>query len=354
MRGILILLASAIGLSAFAGAKIEWDKSRHDFGAFDESLGPVTAVFTFTNTGDEPLVVTGARANCGCTTPTYSADVVEPGASATLSVTYNPAGLPGRFEKKVYVDTNTDPKRSTLSITGVCVGSPSSVAGKYPVEVGPLRLTHPTALLGAVTKGHIKSTTEYGYNASTDTLRPVVKGAPKWLEVKPMKDKVAPGEQAVFGFFVHSDKIPGWDLVTDTVTIYPYEDSADFLRMLVVVTVNEDFSSLSDKQLADAPAVRFDATRLAPVSPGSEAVLTVHNDGKSALKIRRVYTRTPGVTFDVKSDETVKGGKSRAIKARIPSDCLSGTSASAVIVTVITNDPLNPHSTITIPVTSAL
>lgn len=344
-------MALAIGLTAYAGAKIEWSTTRYDFGAFNESSGPATAVFTYKNTGDEPLVITGARANCGCTKPTYTAEVLQPGETGTLNVTYDPAGRPGRFEKKVYVDSNTEPKRSTLTICGVSVGSSGTVASRYPIEAGPMRMAHPAALLGTISRGHVKSIFESGYNSSVDTLRPVITEKPKWLDVSVLPESVGPGEQVAFNFYVNGDKIPEWDLVMDTVGIKPTADSPITIRMPVVVTVNEDFSNLTDKQMAESPALRLEKQRLEPVEMNGSAVetnFTIHNDGKTPLKIRRIYTRTEGVNVDVRKDESIKPGKSRTFKVGINPSALKNKQATAFILTIISNDPLNPKTTVTI------
>ncbi len=344
-----------VAMGAMAGARIEWRSLRHDFGAFNESTGPATATFVYYNTGDEPLVITGARANCGCTTPRYSADVLAPGDSATLSVTYDPAGRPGRFEKKVYVDTNTEPRRSTLSINGVVIGAPASLSARYPVEVGPLRMNRSTFLLGSMERGHVKSVFESLYNASADTLRPVVTDVPSWLEATVVPAAAGPGEQTSINLFVHTDRIPQWDVVTDTVTVRPGKDSAESIRVPVVVTVREDFSRLTDKERANAPIVRLDKTRLDPVTVGPDgatAKLTIHNDGRSALRIRRLYTRTPGVTVSVKDDATVKAGKSLTVNVHIPASALGDAKAAAVVMSLVTNDPASPRTSITIPVIS--
>lgn len=348
-------MALAVGLSAYAGAKIEWVDTTHNFGAFNESMGAVTARFAYTNIGDEDLVITDARANCGCTRPEYSADVLHPGDTAWLSVTYDPGGRPGRFEKKVYVDTNSDNPRSTLTIKGVVVGSSTTISGRYPVEVGSLRLAHPAALLGAMTRGTVKSVFESGYNASTDTLRPVITDVPAWVEVKALPEVVPPGEQVSFNFFVHSDKVPEWDLVVDTVTIRPDASSAEVLRMPVVITVNEDFSKLTERQMADAPVAGIDRARLDPViagENGAQAFFSISNPGNSPLRLRRIYTRTPGVKIDYKPDETVKPGKSRCIKVTLSPEFARNTKATAVVMTIITNDPYNPKTTVTFPVTT--
>lgn len=328
--------------------RVEWLSTVHDFGAFREVDGGATALFKFVNTGDAALVVTGARANCGCTTPKFPREAVAPGDTATIEVTYDPEGRPGRFVKKVYVDTNTEPTRSTLTIRGTVIGSPTSLAGRYPVEAGQLRLAHPAALLGTIDKGHVKSVFEGAYNTATDTLAPVVTDAPSWLEIKTVPARVAPGEQVSFDFFVHADRINQWDIVTDTVTIVP-DPASDFkYRMPVVVTVNEDFTSLTDKEIKNAPiaSVTHSGGSMLDLTNG-QAVLTVTNTGKSPLTIRRVYTADKSLKIETPADGiTLKPGKKIDIAVKsVPS---ATADPHRAVIRIITNDPLNPK--INVPV----
>ncbi len=63
---------------------------------------PATHVFSYTNTGNKPLVIEFANAECGCTKPEYSQSALPKGKSTTIKVTYN-AENPGIFSKKVNV-----------------------------------------------------------------------------------------------------------------------------------------------------------------------------------------------------------------------------------------------------------
>ena len=104
---------------ASAQAEIKFDKLTHDFGTFSESSPVVTCTFTFTNTGNQPLVINQAVASCGCTVPEYPKDPVQPGAKGTIKVTYNGTGkFPGHFKKSITIRTNGKVEMTRLYIEG--------------------------------------------------------------------------------------------------------------------------------------------------------------------------------------------------------------------------------------------
>lgn len=106
-------------LFASAQAEIKFDKQTHDFGAFSESSPVVTCTFTFTNTGDKPLIINQAVASCGCTVPEYTKDPIQPGQKGTIKVTYNGTGkFPGHFKKSITVRTNAKVEMTRLYIEG--------------------------------------------------------------------------------------------------------------------------------------------------------------------------------------------------------------------------------------------
>lgn len=125
MKNLLSILAIfLIGIAPMMASQptMEFDTRSHDFGTINESDGPVTCEFRFTNTGSEPLVIISANASCGCTRPEYPKKPVKPGASAVIKVTYLPQGRPGEFSKTVKVRTNAKrPKSISLKISGVVI-----------------------------------------------------------------------------------------------------------------------------------------------------------------------------------------------------------------------------------------
>ena len=66
---------------------IPFEKTEHDFGKINEADGRVSVVFEFKNEGMSPLVLSNVRASCGCTTPTWTQEPVEPGQKGSITVT---------------------------------------------------------------------------------------------------------------------------------------------------------------------------------------------------------------------------------------------------------------------------
>ena len=116
LTSMMLLLSIAY---ASAQAEIKFDKLTHDFGNFSEAAPVVTCTFTYTNTGDKPLVINQAVASCGCTVPEYTKEPVQPGEKRSIKVTYNGTGkFPGHFKKSITIRTNGKVEMTRLYIEG--------------------------------------------------------------------------------------------------------------------------------------------------------------------------------------------------------------------------------------------
>ena len=73
--------------------------------------------FSFTNTGNAPIVISNAKGSCGCTVPTITKKVVEPGETSEIKVKYDTKRL-GRFSKTVTLTSNASEPKKLLRIKG--------------------------------------------------------------------------------------------------------------------------------------------------------------------------------------------------------------------------------------------
>jgi len=102
------------------GPVIQFENVVHEYGNIPWSQPRSEAglcEFKFTNTGNEPLIITGVRASCGCTAPRYTADPVLPGETGVITVQYDNSRA-GQFAKTVTVTTNANPQSVRLTIKG--------------------------------------------------------------------------------------------------------------------------------------------------------------------------------------------------------------------------------------------
>ncbi len=117
----LLLVALVFGAVTYAqGPKIEFKTETIDYGTVKKSEDNGVRFFEFTNTGDQPLVISKVNSSCGCTVPSYPKDPIMPGKSGQIEVKYNMN--PGPINKTVTVESNAvNKERVPLRIKGTVV-----------------------------------------------------------------------------------------------------------------------------------------------------------------------------------------------------------------------------------------
>jgi hypothetical protein len=99
-------------------AVLTFDKAEFDFGTVNEG-DIVETVFKVTNSGKTDLIITDAKATCGCTVPVWPKTPIKPGETADIGVKFNTNGKPNRQSKSVTLSTNTAVGREILKLSGM-------------------------------------------------------------------------------------------------------------------------------------------------------------------------------------------------------------------------------------------
>lgn len=99
---------------------MKFDSESHNFGKVTEG-DKVVYDFKFTNAGKSPLIITDARASCGCTVPEWPHTPVKPGESASIHVVFNSTAKKGLVDKQVTVTANTNPPENRVHLIGEVV-----------------------------------------------------------------------------------------------------------------------------------------------------------------------------------------------------------------------------------------
>lgn len=110
---------------SMAATTVDWASEVFEFPVITEGE-KVTHQFKFKNTGENPLVITHARASCGCTVPAYSEDPVQPGEEGFIDVTFNSKGKTGQIQKSITVTGNFEGNiRKVLMLRGEVTPAPA-------------------------------------------------------------------------------------------------------------------------------------------------------------------------------------------------------------------------------------
>ena len=96
-----------------ARPKIAFDRVEHDYGVVRQQAD-LSTKFTVRNEGGG-VMHAAVRGDCGCTTPTISADEIPSGGSATIEVTFHTGTFVGRQTKHLRVTSN-DPEKPEVSL----------------------------------------------------------------------------------------------------------------------------------------------------------------------------------------------------------------------------------------------
>ena len=120
MKNLVLLLALVFTVVAagaqdekkVTGPEISFQETTHDYGTI-ELNGDGTYNFEFTNTGNEPLILSKPRSSCGCTVPEWPKEPILPGETNKIKVTYN-THKAGPFNKTVTVYSNARSKATVL------------------------------------------------------------------------------------------------------------------------------------------------------------------------------------------------------------------------------------------------
>lgn len=344
----------ACALSTWAQGVVTWSETTHDFGNFKEELKTVKCVMPFLNTGDSAIMITRVQPTCGCTAAHFTHGVIMPGERGQIDISYDARNIPGPFSKKIFVYTTGKPHKSVLTIKGNVIGAPETVKDKYPYAVGPVRLNHESLPLGEMYRGKARNAYLSGYNTSTDTMLVGVNHTPRHIAAHVLPDTVTPGGVFIVSVNYESGFAREWGFNVDTLALMatPLHGSPSLSAsglLYVMAQVKEDFSKLSDKEKRNAPVATFSTDKVdfgtMTQDTTTERLLTIRNEGKNKLAIRRLFVpEGEGVTVHCGKTE-LKKGEETTIALIVDSNKVKDKVLNSQL-TIITNDPYTPQSTV--------
>jgi hypothetical protein len=175
---------------------IEFDKKRHTFkdlveGTYGE------CVFIFKNTGNAPLKLLHVKTSCGCTSPQWPRQPIQPGDSNFIKVVFNSKGYAGRdFAKAIIVTTNIPNKvkqvestKYVLTIIGNVISKDDLIPQDTTIKVSSYKLS-----FGEIKHGETAKVKLRVINTGKDTLTiKQVQKSSDLIQISNYIDPIPPG-----------------------------------------------------------------------------------------------------------------------------------------------------------------
>lgn len=346
MRFRGILLISILWSGAVAAQQAEvlvFNEKTFDFGAVQEEDGPVLHEFSFINNGVTPVKILRVKASCGCTTPGWTKEPINPGETGFVQAEYNPRNRPGTFNKSLTVTTDASPTPVRLYIRGKVVPKTKTVEEELPVELGDLRVKYRSFNMGKVlTTGETVTKSFEVYNDSDtivtflDTIE-----APDHIKIAFEPQALKPAAKGLIKINYDAKTKGEFGFNSDYVNFFT-KGRGDYATNSIAVyaTIEEYFPPMTKAELENAPKLKVEENvqDLGKIKQSEivSTTFTLTNDGVAPLNIRQVRSNCSCTKAELKKN-TIKSGESLDIKVIFNGEGRRGNQQKSV--TIYSNDP---------------
>ncbi|MFA5850810.1 MAG: DUF1573 domain-containing protein [Bacteroidales bacterium] len=338
---IAVLLATSVSGQDQRVASIEFNKKIHDFGDIQLSAGKQNYTFTFKNISQQPVIIQTVISSCGCTTPTWTKNPVQPGESGKLSVTFLNDQGPIPFDKSLTVYVTGSPKPIILRLKGVVHAKKKSIKQLFPVLFGAMALRKSPIDVGQINQGTIDHETVEIANISSSPIKVTFTDLSKGLSLTVTPETLAPGSKGNLMITIDTKVQKNWGLTSYVATPVINGKKAS-KKFEISATIREDFSDLNKTDIDQAPLPMASRSSLnfGTISSGNkiDTIFEIKNLGRKDLLIHKIDLNEKGV--EVANPGKISPGASAKINVKINTAGQFGE--KIYILTLITNSPTRP------------
>lgn len=117
-REVFCLCLLMIQVVSYAQANLKVADAKKSFG-FVKKGEVVKIMYTFTNTGNQPLVITDTKAECSCTSIDFPKQPITPGQTNTITVSFDTKSVYDRQDRTVEIVSNAKNGVQKIRFKGV-------------------------------------------------------------------------------------------------------------------------------------------------------------------------------------------------------------------------------------------
>ncbi len=349
-RTYISLIVVLVCVLVQAQPQITFDSETKDLG-YILWRNPVTVTYNFTNTGNEPLVISNVTVSCGCIDADWTKEPVLSGEKGVITATFDAEAI-GRFYKDLGVYCNASTEPVYISFNGEVTAEDKNFSLTHPYQIGAILIDRDELDFDAVYKGERPVIELQVANISNRVYSPVLMHLPPFLETEAVPDKLGRGKTGTIRVTLNTDKLPKLGFTRTSVYLSRYfgdKVSAEN-EIPVSVALLPDFTHLTDYQRNNPPVISVSSeelifTDLRPNQKKSGNVV-ITNTGKSDLVIQDMQVFSTALEASLKKN-VLKPGESVRMKITVRAKNLPVVKGGLRVV-MITNDPEHPMVTIRI------
>lgn len=117
-RGVFCLCLFFISLLNYAQPQLKFTDSKKNFG-FVKKGEEIKIEFDFTNTGNQPLIITNAIVECSCTTVEFPKQPIMPNECAKVIIHFDTKSVYDRQDRVVEIVSNAKTPKQKIRFKGV-------------------------------------------------------------------------------------------------------------------------------------------------------------------------------------------------------------------------------------------
>jgi hypothetical protein len=330
--------------------QLQFKEEVFEFGNIMEDKGPVSHEFVFTNTSNRPVKILTVQASCGCTTPGWTKEPIEPGKNGFIQASYNPKGRPGFFNKSLTVTTDLEPSPILLYIKGTVTTEANNSPAEFQIVNGGLRFKNSSFNMGKV---FLKDEyTVRDFMVMNGGTKPVTFSdkfvTPKHIKMEVEPATLAAGEKGKIKISYNGKIKNQYGFQSDNIELHTDDEVNPVKSFSVYATLEDFFPQLTAEEMAKAPQMKMenyslDFGKIKPTTPAVREV-TITNTGKKELHIHSLQGNCTCIEATA-SRKSIKPGDQTTLKIAFDPQDRTGNQQKAV--TIYTNDPRNPVQRVT-------
>jgi len=339
---LLTCLTLLCGLIEAQNEKISFNKTSHDFGTIGERSGLATFDFVVTNNSNEPILITLVSTGCGCTTPVWTKEPIEPQKTGTIKVSYDPLGRPYGFNRPITVYFDKLPPANLTIIGNVVkegnVNSSVPPERGYPIAIGNYLFKIKEFLFGQIDLNETSTVTMEIYNNSDKPVSPKPVRLPKYLTVDVDPPVIPAKSAASINVTLNTQDNSLYGKLSGEITFTFNEMRQSFPYAAVIL---DDFSKWTASKKAEAGRIGVNATEIdfGNFKSGNSKTIKISNSGKSVLNVRNIQSTDPSITVS-KNRFSINPNEIAEIKVNADNKKIQSSLSS--VLAIITDDPNRP------------